>query len=121
MAVGGGCACKLPAADLAEVLQGLPMVTDARVLAGTTGFDDAAVVSLTDDLALVQTVDFFTPIVDDPEDFGRIAAANALSDVHAMGGTPERARIALASRISRGRSSASTPPRGQPSTSADRP
>ncbi len=88
MAVGGGCACKLPAADLAEVLQGLPMVTDARVLAGTTGFDDAAVVSLTNDLALVQTVDFFTPLVDDPHDFGRIAATNAISDVYAMGGEP---------------------------------
>ncbi len=88
MAVGGGCACKLPAADLAEVLQGLPVVTDARVLAGTTGFDDAAVVSITGDIALVQTVDFFTPLVDDPFDFGRIAATNAISDVYAMGGEP---------------------------------
>jgi len=88
MAVGGGCACKLPAADLAEVLQGLPAVTDARVLAGTTGFDDAAVVSITGDIALVQTVDFFTPLVDDPFDFGRIAATNAISDVYAMGGEP---------------------------------
>jgi selenide,water dikinase len=88
MAVGGGCACKLPAADLADVLRGLPAVTDPRVLAGTTGFDDGAVIRLTDDLALVQTVDFFTPLVDDPYDFGRIAATNAISDVYAMGGEP---------------------------------
>ncbi len=88
MATGGGCACKLPAADLAEVLRGLPAVTDPRVLAGTTGFEDGAVISLTGDLALVQTVDFFTPLVDDPFDFGRIAATNAISDVYAMGGEP---------------------------------
>ncbi len=88
MAAGGGCACKVPAADLADLLQGLPAVTDPRVLAGTSGFDDGAVVSLTDDLALVQTVDFFTPLVDDPHDFGRIAATNAISDVYAMGGEP---------------------------------
>jgi selenide, water dikinase len=88
MAAGGGCACKLPAADLAAVLSGLPAVTDPRVLAGTTGFDDGAVIGLTADLALVQTVDFFTPLVDDPYDFGRIAATNAISDVYAMGGEP---------------------------------
>jgi selenide,water dikinase len=88
MAAGGGCACKLPAADLADVLRGLPAVTDPRVLAGTTGFDDAAVIRLTNELALVQTVDFFTPLVDDPYDFGRIAATNAISDVYAMGGEP---------------------------------
>lgn len=88
MAAGGGCACKLPAEDLAVVLRGLPAVQDARVLAGTTGFEDAAVVRVTDDVALVQTVDFFTPPVDDPYDFGRIAATNAISDVYAMGGEP---------------------------------
>ncbi len=88
MAAGGGCACKLPAADLAALLSGLPAVTDPRVLAGTTGFDDGAVIALTADLALVQTVDFFTPLVDDPYDFGRIAATNAISDVYAMGGEP---------------------------------
>jgi selenide,water dikinase len=88
MAVGGGCACKVPAADLAVLLSGLPPVTDPRVLAGTTGFDDGAVIALTADLALVQTVDFFTPLVDDPYDFGRIAATNAISDVYAMGGEP---------------------------------
>ena len=88
MAAGGGCSCKLPAADLAQLLRGLPVITDPRVLAGTSGFDDGAVIRLTDDLALVQTVDFFTPLVDDPYDFGRIAATNAISDVYAMGGEP---------------------------------
>jgi selenide,water dikinase len=66
----------------------LPPVTDPNVLVGHATSDDAGVYRLSDDLALVQTVDFFTPVVDDPYDFGRIAAANALSDVYAMGGTP---------------------------------
>jgi selenide,water dikinase len=66
----------------------LPPVTDANVLVGHATNDDAGVYQLSDDLALVQTVDFFTPVVDDPYDFGRIAAANALSDVYAMGGKP---------------------------------
>jgi selenide, water dikinase len=66
----------------------LPPVTDERVLVGFATSDDAGVYRLSDDLALVQTVDFFTPVVDDPYDFGRIAAANALSDVYAMGGRP---------------------------------
>jgi selenide,water dikinase len=70
------------------VLRHLPQVTDPRVLAGSEGFEDAGVVRVTDDLALVQTVDFFTPVVDEPRDFGRIAAANAISDVYAMGGEP---------------------------------
>ncbi|NDD64594.1 MAG: selenide, water dikinase SelD, partial [Acidobacteria bacterium] len=60
--------------------------TDPNLLVGFENADDAAVYRLTDDLALVQTVDFFTPIVDDPYDFGRISAANAISDVYAMGG-----------------------------------
>jgi selenide,water dikinase len=88
MASGGGCACKVPAADLEDLLRTLPAVADPRVLAGPTNFEDAACVLVTDDLAIVQTVDFFTPIVDDPYDFGRIAATNALSDVYAMGGEP---------------------------------
>jgi selenide,water dikinase len=88
MAAGGGCACKLSAAQLADVLRHLPPVSDARVLAGPTNFEDAACVLVSDDLAIVQTVDFFTPVVDDPYDFGRIAATNALSDVYAMGGEP---------------------------------
>jgi selenide,water dikinase len=66
----------------------LPPLTDPNVLVGHATSDDAGVYRLSDDLALVQTVDFFTPVVDDPYDFGRIAAANALSDVYAMGGTP---------------------------------
>jgi selenide, water dikinase len=85
---GAGCGCKLPAAALLDLLGDLPQLGDERVLVGSATADDAAVVKLREDLALVQTVDFFTPIVDDPYDFGRIAAANALSDVYAMGGTP---------------------------------
>ncbi|MGH2890206.1 MAG: selenide, water dikinase SelD [Solirubrobacteraceae bacterium] len=85
---GAGCGCKLPAAALAPIVQGLPAVADPRLLVGSATGDDAAVFCLRPDLALVQTVDFFTPIVDDPFDFGRIAAANALSDVYAMGGQP---------------------------------
>ncbi|HEY3772452.1 MAG TPA: selenide, water dikinase SelD [Solirubrobacteraceae bacterium] len=85
---GAGCGCKLPAAELLPVMQGLFPATDDRLLVGSGTGDDAAVFALSDQLALVQTVDFFTPIVDDPFDFGRIAAANALSDVYAMGGAP---------------------------------
>ncbi|GAC1301811.1 MAG: selenide, water dikinase SelD [Vulcanimicrobiaceae bacterium] len=70
------------------MLRDLPTADDPRVLVGFGTSDDAGVFRLTDDLALVQTVDFFTPIVDDPYDFGRIAATNALSDIYAMGGTP---------------------------------
>src|SRR4051794_24399313 len=85
---GAGCGCKLSAADLRPIVAGLPRPTDPRVLVATDTSDDAGVVQLTESLALVQTVDFFTPIVDDPYAFGRIAATNALSDVYAMGGTP---------------------------------
>jgi selenide,water dikinase len=85
---GAGCGCKLSAADLREILAGLPRPTDPRVLVAAHTADDAGVIQLTDELAIVQTADFFTPIVDDPYAFGRIAAANALSDVYAMGGTP---------------------------------
>jgi selenide,water dikinase len=67
----------------------LPKLTDARVLVGTETHDDAGVYQLTDDLAIVQTVDFFPPVVDDPYVYGQIAAANALSDVYAMGGEPK--------------------------------
>jgi len=89
---GAGCACKLPAAELRPLLAGLPSLGDPAVLVGAETADDAAVVALSDELALVSTADFFTPIVDDPYDFGRIAATNALSDVYAMGATP---RVAL--------------------------
>ena len=85
---GAGCACKVPAALLGPLVQALPVPTDPNLLVGTQTSDDAGVYRLRDDLALVQTADFFTPIVDDPYDFGRIAATNALSDVYAMGGRP---------------------------------
>jgi selenide,water dikinase len=74
--------------DLTRALSGLPLRSDPRLIVGRETFDDAGVFVLSDDLALVQTVDFFAPIVDDPYVFGQIAAANALSDVYAMGGEP---------------------------------
>jgi selenide,water dikinase len=83
-----GCAAKLGAAELRSVMERVSPATNARVLVGYGDSDDAGVYLLRDDIGLVQTVDFFTPIVDDPYDFGRIAATNALSDVYAMGGRP---------------------------------
>jgi selenide,water dikinase len=83
-----GCAAKLGAAELHAVMERVTPATDDRVLVGYGTSDDAGVYLLREDLALVFTVDFFTPIVDDPFDFGRIAATNALSDIYAMGGTP---------------------------------
>src|SRR5215510_944407 len=83
-----GCAAKLGAADLTSALSSLPVLSDPRLIVGRETFDDAGIFILSDDLALVQTVDFFAPIVDDPYLFGQIAAANALSDVYAMGGEP---------------------------------
>src|ERR671920_1999529 len=74
--------------DLSRVLATLPRQGDPRLLVGHDTFDDAGVFVLSDDLALVQTVDFFAPIVDDAYTFGQVAAANALSDVYAMGGEP---------------------------------
>jgi len=85
---GAGCGCKLSAADLRPIVAGLRPPSDPRVLVATDTADDAGVVKLSDELALVQTADFFTPIVDDPYAFGRIAATNALSDIYAMGGVP---------------------------------
>ncbi len=88
---GAGCACKLSPADLRTVLglvQNIGPGTDPNLLVGFDTADDAAVYRLRDDLAVVVTTDFFTPIVDDPFDWGRIAATNALSDIYAMGGTP---------------------------------
>jgi selenide,water dikinase len=85
---GAGCGCKLSAGDLRPIVASLPRPTDPRVLVATDTADDAGVVRLTAELALVTTVDFFTPIVDDPYAFGRMAATNALSDVYAMGGEP---------------------------------
>jgi selenide, water dikinase len=88
MAKAAGCAAKLNPATLDAVLRKLPRQTDPNVLVGFDTNDDAGIYRLNDTLALVQTVDFFTPIVDDPELFGQIAAANALSDIYAMGGRP---------------------------------
>ena len=85
---GAGCACKLGPGELSQVLHHLPGVVDPRVLVDAATRDDAAVFRLSADRALVATVDFFTPIVDDAAQWGAIAAANALSDVYAMGGTP---------------------------------
>src|SRR5690348_1350433 len=88
---GAGCACKLSPEDLRTVLslvRGIEAPRDPNLLVGFDTGDDAAVYRLRDDLAVVLTTDFFTPIVDDPYDWGRIAATNALSDVYAMGGAP---------------------------------
>jgi selenide,water dikinase len=84
----GGCASKLAPGLLDRILKTIPPFADSRVLVGFDHNDDAGVYQLTPDLAIVQTVDFFTPMVDDPFTFGAIAAANALSDVYAMGGRP---------------------------------
>jgi selenide, water dikinase len=84
----GGCASKLSPAILDKILPKLPQQTDPNVLVGFDHADDAGVYKLSDELALVQTVDFFTPMVDDPFTFGQIAATNSLSDVYAMGGRP---------------------------------
>jgi selenide,water dikinase len=85
---GAGCACKIGAGAIKPLLATFPPSDDPRLLVGYHGSDDAAVYRLSDDLALVHTADFFTPILDDPYDFGRVAAANALSDVYAMGAKP---------------------------------
>ncbi len=87
----GGCAAKLPAGQLREVLSKLHMPRPKELAVGTETLDDACLWDLGDGRYMVQTLDFFTPIVDDPRDFGAIAAANALSDVFAMGGTPKTA------------------------------
>ena len=88
MARGGGCGCKLGRAALVEALADMPLVNDPDALVGFDGADDAGVYRVRDDLAIVASVDFFTPIVDDPDTFGAIAATNALSDLHAMGAAP---------------------------------
>jgi selenide,water dikinase len=87
-AAGGGCACKLPPGELAEVLRGLGGQSSADLIVGLDTGDDGAVVRVAGDVAVISTADFFTPVVDDAYDFGRIVAANALSDVYAMGGRP---------------------------------
>ena len=89
---GGGCACKIPPGELEDVVRGLgrtaPRHPAGRLLVGLDSGDDAAAVLIDGGTTLIATTDFFTPVVDDPYDWGRIAAANALSDVYAMGGRP---------------------------------
>jgi selenide,water dikinase len=89
---GGGCACKIPPGELEQVVRGLlakpPQDPVGELLVGLDDGDDAAAVRISDGVAVIATTDFFTPVVDDPYDWGRIAAANALSDVYAMGGKP---------------------------------
>ncbi|MDI5943156.1 selenide, water dikinase SelD, partial [Micromonospora sp. DH15] len=111
---GGGCACKIPPGELEAMVAGLgPASGTADLLVGLENGDDAAVVRLDERTGLVTTADFFTPVVDDAYDWGRIAAANALSDVYAMGGTPlvalnllcwprERLPLELAREVLRG-------------------
>lgn len=89
LAHGGGCGCKLSPAVLREILAGVPQAgLFPNLLVGTETSDDAAVWRLNDQQALVATTDFFMPVVDDPFDFGRIAATNAISDIYAMGASP---------------------------------
>ncbi len=88
LAKRAGCAAKHPPGFLLPLLGMLPPITDPNVIVGSSTADDAAIYKLSEELALVLTTDFFTPIVDSPRDFGRVAAANALSDVYAMGGKP---------------------------------
>ncbi len=112
MVKAAGCAAKLSPGTLDAILRGLPPPTDPNVLIGFSTNDDAGVYKLTDELAIVQTVDFFTPIVDDPFTFGQIAATNALSDIYAMGGTaisalsivgfPEKGDTSILGQIIRG-------------------
>ncbi|WP_293778313.1 selenide, water dikinase SelD [uncultured Corynebacterium sp.] len=87
-AAGGGCACKIPPGELESAVAGLVGTADPNVLVGLDDGDDAAAVRIPNGLAVISTADFFTPMLNDPYDWGRVAAANALSDVYAMGGTP---------------------------------
>ncbi len=93
---GSGCAAKLAPGDLDRALCGLDLPVDSNLLVGLDRADDAGVYRISDDLALVQTIDFFPPMVDDPYSFGQIAAANALSDIYAMGGVPKTAMNVVA-------------------------
>ncbi|MBD8021405.1 selenide, water dikinase SelD [Brevibacterium gallinarum] len=88
LAAGGGCACKIPPGELEDALAALTGQTGPDVLVGLDDGDDAAAVQVRGDLAVLSTADFFTPVVDSAYDWGRIAAANALSDIYAMGGVP---------------------------------
>ena len=95
-ASNAGCASKIAPADLDAVLARLPAVEDAAVISGLAAADDAAIYRISEDVCLVQTVDVFTPCVDDPHLFGKICAANCLSDIYAMGGEPRTALSVLA-------------------------
>ncbi len=97
---GGGCGCKIAPGVLGEILKGSRGFVPPQLLVGIETADDAAVYQLNDEQALIATTDFFMPIVDDPYDFGRIAATNAISDVYAMGGTPIMALALLGMPIS---------------------
>ncbi len=88
LAHGGGCGCKIAPGVLSDILKSVPFRLPDELLAGNENNEDAAVYRLNSEQAIIATTDFFTPIVDDPYDFGRIAATNAISDVYAMGGQP---------------------------------
>jgi len=91
----GGCAAKISPSELSEIVRDLPTFSDANLLTTIESFEDAAVYKISDELALVQTIDFFPPVVDDPFLFGRIAAVNAISDIYAMGARPTMALSVL--------------------------
>ena len=96
MAHGGGCGCKLSPAVLSTLLANMPKAQGfAQLLVGAETADDAAVWQIDGNTCIISTTDFFTPMVDDPRDFGRIAATNAISDVYAMGGKPVMALAIL--------------------------
>lgn len=84
-----GCAAKIGPGTLAGILESLPKFEDPRLLVGIETSDDGAIYQVNEDVALIQTLDFFPPMVDDPYVFGQVAAANALSDIYAMGGEPK--------------------------------
>jgi selenide, water dikinase len=98
---GGGCGCKIAPGILGEILKGSRGIIPPQLLVGIETADDAAVYQINDQQALIATTDFFMPIVDDPYDFGRIAATNAISDVYAMGGTPIMALALLAMPVNK--------------------
>ena len=94
-----GCGAKVGAGTLAKLLDGIPTRSDERLLVGFDKSDDASVYKIDENTALVQTLDFFPPIVDDPEMFGEIAAVNAISDIYAMGADPKLALNIMLSLI----------------------
>ncbi|MEG0215618.1 MAG: selenide, water dikinase SelD, partial [Hungatella sp.] len=89
MSKTAGCAAKIGPGTLSKILESLPKFEDPNLLVGIETSDDGAIYKVSDEVALIQTLDFFTPVVDDPYTFGQVAAANALSDIYAMGGEPK--------------------------------